>query len=456
MREKIESTIARSRADYTEIRLETTQSTLIHTHRGHREPVALGTDRGGIVRCLLKDRGWGVVSFNDSSDLDREVAAAYDCARVGNADEPIELAPVPAAQAEFRAELPDDSRGRSVEDKVALAERYRDILKSHDPRIVDCSIYYGDRFVTRTFANSEGSYIHGDHPRVFCVARAVARENGELQSAWNGLGGPRDFAFVNAMDTEVEAVARMATDLLVAKPVEAGRYPVIMDPELTGLFIHEAFGHLSEADHLIGDPKAEELMTLGRQVGSKQLNVFDDGTLVELDGGLRFDDEGTPGKRTVLVEDGILVGRLHSRATGAHFGEEPTGNARAMDYRHPPIVRMTNTAVSAGEAKLDDMIAGIDLGILACGGAGGMTAKESFTFGSTHAYMIRNGRVAELVRPVSLTGNLFETLHAIDAVADDFAWVRQAGGCGKQGQVPLPVDLGGPHVRIPNLQVGTQ
>ncbi len=456
MRDRIQRALARSKADYTEIRLESTESTLIVNRAKDREPAVLGRDSGGFVRCLYKDRGWGVVSFNDLDDLDREVAAACECARIGERTASIELAEIPIIEQSTQAQLADDFRGRSLKEKIELTDRYRNILIGHDSRITDCTVYYMDKFVTRTYANSDGAYIHGEHPRILCMLQAHAQNGGELQNGWEGRGGPKDYSFVNDMDELALSTAQRAVDLLEAKPVVPGLYPVIIDPTLTGIFIHEAFGHLSEADGLASDPNAKEMMSLGRRVGSESLNVFDDGTLLDLDGGSSHDDEGTPTRHTTLVKDGVLVGRLHSRATAALFGEEPTGNARAMNYRHAPIVRMTNTAVASGKDRLSDMIAGIDLGVLACGSSGGMTAMETFSFNSTHGFMIRKGKVAELIRPVSLAGNLFETLHNIDAVGDEFNWVQSPGGCGKLGQFPVPVDEGGPHLRIRDTQVGSQ
>jgi TldD protein len=148
-----------------------------------------------------------------------------------------------------------------------------------------------------------------------------------------------------------------------------------------------------------------------------------------------------------------MVGRIHSRETAAAMGEPVTGNARAIDYHYPPIVRMTNTIIEPGTASFEDMLAEIKLGIYAKNWYGGTTTLEQFTFSAGEAYMIRNGKVAELVRPVVLSGNLFTTLANIDLVGNDLR-ISQGGGCGKAGQSPLPVSDGGPHVRIQNVLVG--
>jgi TldD protein len=150
----------------------------------------------------------------------------------------------------------------------------------------------------------------------------------------------------------------------------------------------------------------------------------------------------------------VLVGRLHNRETAAKMGEPPTGNARALSYRHPPIVRMTNTAIAPGSTSFEDMIADIELGVYACDAYGGQTELENFSFSSGYAYMIRNGEIAEMVKDVILAGNLFETLMSIDAIGSDFEWTKTGGGCGKGGQSGLPVAMGAPHIRIQNVVIG--
>jgi TldD protein len=146
------------------------------------------------------------------------------------------------------------------------------------------------------------------------------------------------------------------------------------------------------------------------------------------------------------------VGRLHSRETAAKLGEKPTGNARAIGYNFPPIVRMTNTIIEPGEATLEDLLEGVEDGVYVRNWYGGMTQHEMFTFSSGEAYMIRNGEIQEAVRPVMLTGNLFETLKNLDGIGNDLG-MNQGGGCGKGGQSPLPVSNGSPHIRIQNCLI---
>jgi len=184
------------------------------------------------------------------------------------------------------------------------------------------------------------------------------------------------------------------------------------------------------------------------------LTVGDNGAADGLRGTLPFDDEGVPTRDTPLIREGILVGRLHSRETAAKLGERPTGNARALSFRHAPIVRMTNTYIAPGSGTFQDLVRDIPLGVYACGAFGGQTMLENFSFTAAYGYMIRDGAVAEMVKDVVLAGNLFETLDQIERIAGDFQWNEMGGGCGKGGQFPLPVTEGAPHVRIERALIG--
>jgi TldD protein len=219
------------------------------------------------------------------------------------------------------------------------------------------------------------------------------------------------------------------------------------------VFIHEAFGHLSEADFLYENPKLRDLMVIGREMGPRHLNVVDDGSIDRTVGSLTYDDEGTPTSKTYLIKEGVLAGHLHSMETAAKMGAQPTGNARAVRRGLPPIVRMTNTYIENGETSKEELFSGVDKGIYALNFFGGQTEFETFTFSAGHGYRIENGEIGELVRDVVLTGNLFQTLQHVDGLADDLL-LHETGGCGKGGQAPLPVGLGAPHVRIRDVVIG--
>ncbi len=453
MQERVSAALGSSKADYTEIRLEEREATTIVYRGEDLETANAVIDAGGIVRCLCREGGWGVATFNSLDDLGAQVDQAYQCARVAQTEEPIELAPIPVSEDRMTVTLERDFRGVSMAEKKALAKGYNDILLGHSERIVDTTTRYNDTFSRVLFANSEGTRIEEERPMVMVYVFATARDGDNVQQAFESRSGQYGFEFVQGLEPLAGLVAQRAVDLLDAETIVGGKYTVVLNPSLAGVFIHEAFGHLSESDFVYENPRAQEMMVLGRHFGQDILNVFDDGSLPGLRGTHKYDDEGTPMARADLIKDGILVGRLHSRETAAKMGERPTGNARATGYRYPPIVRMTNTAIEGGETSFEDMISAIDLGVYACNMFGGQTMLENFSFSSAYAYMIRDGQIAELVKDVILAGNLFTTLRSIDAIGDDFCWSHAGGSCGK-GQGGLPVTFGAPHIRIRDVVIG--
>jgi TldD protein len=454
MRDRIEDALKLSRADYTEIRLEEKETTRVVFRGKELETANTNIDKGGIVRCLIRDKGWGVVTFNNLDDLPARVEQAYQCAQVGSVPEPIELAPVEPVQQVSTAQMQRDFRDISLAEKKALAEQYNQVLLSGGDKIIDTSATYGDSFSHFILANSEGTYIEQDKPSVVIGGNAIARDGDNVQSAHDSFSSTQGYEFVMGQEEMARRTARHALELLDAKPVKAGQYTIIADQMLAGVFIHEAFGHLSEADFIYENPQARQMMTLGRRFGKGILNAFDDGSVLKQRGTTLYDDEGTPARRNWLIRDGELVGRLHSRQTAARMGEGASGNARAINYRFPPIVRMTNTGIENGTTSFEDMIKDVKLGIYACEAYGGQTMLENFSFSSGYAYMIRDGKIAEMVKDVILAGNLFTTLDNIDAVGNDFQWINTGGGCGKGNQYPLPVGMGAPHIRIQNVVIG--
>ncbi len=406
------------------------------------------------MRALHPGRGWGVASFTSLDRLDAMVTRAAELSRAVPLDPPIRLAAVPPHQADALLDLDGDVRGVSLAAKQQLITAYNDAMLTVSDRVVDTLATYRDEVSEYWYVNSDGTVLHELRPEVTLSGTAVARRDGTIEKGLHSVGLRRGWNAVQDQAAGFRTAAERAVALLEAPTVKGGTYPVILDPELAGVFIHEALGHLSEADFIYENPEARAMMRLGRRFGKPVLNVGDNGAAAGLRGTLPFDDEGTPTQDTPLIRDGILVGRLHSRETAAAMGEPPTGNARATSFRHAPIVRMTNTYIGNGHGTLADLLAGIPLGVYACSAFGGQTLLENFSFTAAYGHMIRDGQVAELVKDVVLAGNLFQTLERIDHIGGDFRWNQMGGGCGKGGQYPLPVTEGAPHVRIEAALIG--
>jgi len=442
--------IKKPRADYLEARFEESQTSHI-TYRGKGlESIGRATSGGGNVRALVKG-GWGFTSFNSLDNLPDRVDLAVEQAQSAGRGKSrlAEIEPavdeVPSGAAKNPVEIP-------LAEKKRLLDEYNEIIWS-TPQIQTSTIGYSDSRRKVVFLNSEGSYITQERADVSLRLTAVAAKDGEVQQVGLSLGSRGDFSAIEGLHQDVEEMSRHAVELLSAPQARGGEYTVVLDPILAGVFVHEAFGHLSESDFVYENDRMRKIMKLGKQFGAKLLNIVDSAAEPGLRGSYKYDDEGVPAVKTYLIREGKLVGRLHSRETAAKMKEKPTGNARALNYRFPPIVRMTNTYIEPGSLSLDDMIADVKEGIYAKNWYGGMTSMEMFTFSAGEAYMIRNGKIAEALRPVMLTGNVFTTLKNIDAIGNDLD-MNQGGGCGKGGQSPLPVSNGSPHIRIQKCLVG--
>ena len=436
-------------ADYIEAHLEESQASYI-TYRG-RELESIGklSSRGGNIRALVKG-GWGFVSFNELNNLSDRVELALKQAQFA-AKRKSQLAPLEAV-VEVVSSRDENPVAIPLAEKKRLLDEYNDIIWA-TPKIQTSVIGYGDSYKRGILINSAGSYIEQGRADIALRLAAIAADGGDVQQAGFSLGSRGDFSQVSGLHQKVAQTAGRAVALLSAPQVKGGEYTVVLDPVLAGVFVHEAFGHLSEADFVYENERLRQIMTLGKKFGGEHLNIVDSALMPGLRGSYKYDDEGVPAGKTYLIREGKLVGRLHSRETAAKMGEKPTGNARAVSYRYPPIVRMTNTYIEPGAASFEDMIAGIKEGVYARNWYGGTTSMEMFTFSAGEAYMIRQGKLAEMVRPVVLTGNVFQTLHNIDAIGNDLE-MNQGGGCGKEEQAPLPVANGSPHIRIRQCLIG--
>jgi TldD protein len=441
--------LKKHRADYIEARLEESQRTSISYRGRELESAGQSTAVGGNIRALVKG-GWGFVSFNDLNDLPQRVERAVKQARlVGK--EKSQLAPVETV-VDTVADGKDVPLTIPLAEKKKLLDEYNELIW-HTPHLQTSVIGYADSYKRTIFLNSAGSYIEQPRTDITLRLSAVAAKDGEVQQSGLSLGSRGDFKALTGLHREVAETAEKAVALLSTPQARGGEYTVVLDPVLAGVFVHEAFGHLSEADHIYENERLRQIMVLGKRFGGKELNIIDSAAWSGLRGSYKYDDEGVKASKTYLIKEGELVGRLHSRETAAIMKEKPTGNARAINYRFPPIVRMTNTYIEPVKGSFEDIIADIKEGVYAKNWFGGTTSMEMFTFSAGEAYMIRNGKVAEALRPVVLTGNVFSTLNNIDAIGGDLD-MNQGGGCGKGGQWPLPVSNGSPHIRIRKCLVG--
>jgi TldD protein len=439
-------------SEYADIRLEESEQARI-VHRG-REFYEIGQtfDRGGCIRVFHRGN-WGSAGFHRADDklkeLARDVAAAVEAMPA----RPETLGELPAVNESVKVPEADDPRKVPLAEKHALIKHYNDILLK-TPGITTTQLRYNDVFRETTFLSSEGRFITQESVYTGFSCRAVARDGATVRDYSDSFGKTQGFASLANREAMVERIAKVALDLLKAEPVPAGKYDVIIDPLLAGVFVHEAFGHLTEADTLSTNERLRELMKVGTRYGVDDLTIVDDGTMPGERGSFRFDDEGIEAQRTELIKGGRIAGHLHDRQSAQRMGEKVTGNARAVSSRYAPIVRMSNTYVEPRSANIEDMLDSVERGLYVCGSRGGMTELDSFTFSAQYARLIEHGRQTKLLHDVTLCGNIFDTLKSIELIGDDLVMFGGLDGCGKGGQSPLPVGLGAPHVLIRNVVIG--
>lgn len=442
----------RSQVDYLAIRLEEAEGTDILLRGDRVETLSEGISIGGQVRACCKG-GWGFASFNRLTSLTEQIEQAIAAALLVG-DEETTLAPIDPVQAICHLPLiGTDPRQIPLAQKKALCSHYAEILRSVDNQITTTSVRYGDSAQRVILATSEDTLIEQSWVDIEMRFAATARNGETVQTGRETTGSRKAYEDLEQLDDQVRSAAQRAVNALALPSVKGNTYTVVIDPILSGLFVHEAFGHLSEADMIYENPDLMEVMTIGRRFGSPELQIFDGAAPEGHRGSYYYDDEGVPASTTQLIKDGVLVGRLHSRETAGKLGEAPTGNARCLSYHYPPLVRMTNTWIEPGTTPVEDLFNGIKEGVYARNWLGGMTNGEMFTFAAGEAWMIRDGKIAEPVRDVNLSGNVFSTLADIEAIGNDFYW-DESGGCGKGGQNGLPVGCAGPSLRIRNVVVG--
>ncbi len=446
------------RVDFLTIRLERAEETNIFLRRKKIETLSETISIGGQVRACYRG-GWGFSAFNDLETLVARIEEAIAAARTIGESETIlaDVAPV-----EVACQVPlsgRDPRTISLASKKQLCDRYEHILQDYSECLTSTTVSYSDSSQQIIIVTSEGSAIEQSWTDMEMRFSATARKGDVVQTGRETTGSRQSYEDLTNLDRQIVGAAQRAVDALSLPKIKGDSYTVVIDPILTGLFVHEAFGHLSEADMAYENPDLLEVMSMGKRFGSEDLQIFDGAAPIATEdnyihrGSYFYDDEGTPATTTQLIKDGVLVGRLHSRETAGKLGEQPTGNARCLNYQYSPIVRMTNTWIARGKTPVKELFQDIPEGVYARNWLGGMTNGEMFTFSAGEAWMIRNGKLAEPVKDVTLSGNVFKTLANIEAIGDDFYW-DESGGCGKGGQSGLAVGCGGPSLRIKDVTIG--
>lgn len=455
MQSYLNQLIEKYSSDYLEIHYEEKFYNYVSYSGKELENVGSAQSSCGNVR-IYKDGKWAFVSFNDK-DIEKYIIQAIDNlqyeSKLIKSSGAKGIKSSDAVKHSYKTDYKINPAEIPLKDKVSLMNNYNNIILGHD-KIQTSRSTYKDHLQKNYFANSEDSYIESEKVFTGIALFAMARDGMNVQRGYYTDAGFHGYEIAENREEECENICKAAIDLLSAEPLPKGKYNVLLDPRMTGVFAHEAFGHLSESDFIYENEGMKSMMTLGREFGSSELNIIDDATLKGYAGYLPYDDEGIEGKRKYLIKNGKLNSRLNSRETAFLLGEELSGNARALNPKHAPIVRMTNTFIDNGKYSQDELLNMVEDGIYCIDYLGGMTNLEMFTFTAGRAYEVKNGKIKRLLRDVVLSGNVFETLNNIKAIGNDLQHFGGLGGCGKAGQNGLPVTVGGPHTYVENVVIG--
>lgn len=457
MKHKLAELVTGLSVDYADVRHEENRKMRVVYQGKKLEQITASSTSGGNLRAYVSG-GRSIASFSDPAAAASIAQTAVTSARlVGQSrDKPLRVASAPVITGSFLVAPTEDPRTIPLEEKLALAAHYNDlILREAD--VITSMTSYDEFYSQRVFVNSEGSIVEYDLLNVGIAGFVVTKRGNIVQRVRFAFGGNEDFARLRGREDDLRQHVIKARELLEAKPARAGIFPVVLDQSEASVFIHEAFGHLSEADGLQNNPAFRERLKLGTSLAKPLLTVTDDPTVPGLPGSYEIDDEGVRGVRTPLITEGMLTGRLHSRETAAEFGEPLSGNMRAVDVQFTPIVRMSNISIEPGASSFDEMVASIDDGYYLVGAKGGQTSGDQFTFGAQWGYRIENGKLGPMVRDINMSGELFSTLAAISMIGNDRRF-GERGGCGKGGGGPMQLNRksgsGAPHIKINHVTVG--
>lgn len=443
-------------AAYADARVETVEENRLSILDGELRGLAAGTETGFALRVLVKG-AWGFASSNDLSTaswraaLDRALGLAQ--ASAPQVKKPVALADAPVLRKKVAWKPKRDPRQVGVEEKLDLLRRMDEAVR-RSPEIKNVTTSYSDAVLTKRFRSTEGADLQWSLTRTVAQAHFTAKKDGQLAGRSTRVGATKGWELF-ADDDPVEKCLRAAdatVKALGAPTAKGGRRTVVIDPELAGVFAHEAVGHASEAD-LVAAGESCFRGRLGKRLGIEGLSIRDDSTIPGGFGSFPFDDNGVAGASKPILDDGVLVGYLADRQHAHALGVQPNGAARAQDFHSRPLVRMSNTMIEAGGHAEDEVFAGIKDGVYCKGSRGGQvdTARGTFLFNAQEAYLIEDGEVTTPVRDVSLTGDILTTLTNISALGNRQR-MGDPGYCGK-GQW-VPVCDGGPLVRIEDCLVG--
>ena len=441
---------------YVELRYHRRQTFSVSVKDGKIDTLNSGAVEGACARILIEG-SWGFASSTtlEKEKIDKMLDNAASLAKSSKLKKKrfVKLASLKPYVDNYETPMKKDPRKEDKSELVKLIIDVDNAVRDFSKTIVSDTVTFNIVDDDLIFLSSEGSEIHQRIVRCFGSVMVVAREKGNIASAYESIGEQSGLEILEKtplMNAGLTAAER-ACKLVSAKVAPAGYFPVILENRIVGLLAHEAVGHCAEADLVFGGSFLAN--KIGEKVASEMVTLVDDGKFPNGFGTMKYDDEGVPTQKTVIIEKGVCKSFLHSRETAQHFGVNPTGNARAWNFEFDPIIRMRNTYIETGDHTLEELAENIKEGFFLKGGlAGQADFNGEFMFGTQEAIRVKNGEFTDSLRGVTISGDAFEVLKNVDAVGKDFA--MRTGLCGKE-QVNY-VGIGGPSLRTKVLMGGAK
>jgi len=441
-------------ADDGELFLEHSESEALMFDNGRLKTANFNTEQGFGLRAVAGEAS----GYAHSSELSQAaLLRASDAvgAIKGGYSGTLAAAPPRTNRHLYGEENPTGSP--SFAEKAKLLQEIDAWLRAEEPRVRQVTASLVSSWQHVEIVRADGHTVRDVRPLVRVNISVVAGEGDRQESGSYGMGartGFGDFLVEDSWKFAAKEALRQALVNLEAIPAPAGTFDIVLSSGWPGVMLHEAVGHGLEGDFNRKKTSAFAGL-LGQQVAAKGVTVVDDGTIAERRGSLTVDDEGTPTNRTVLIDDGKLVGYMQDRQNARLMGMTATGNGRRESYAHQPMPRMTNTYMTAGSHTPEEIIASVKNGIYAVSFGGGQVDITSgkFVFGCTEAYMIEDGKVTQPIKGAMLIGNGPDAMHRVTMVGNDMKLDTGIGMCGKAGQ-GVPVGVGQPHLRMNQMTVG--
>ncbi|MHA1222101.1 MAG: TldD/PmbA family protein [Candidatus Heimdallarchaeaceae archaeon] len=365
---------------------------------------------------------------------------------------------IPAVEEKLEHQVKIHPREVEFDEKLDMLKRgvasIKEQLQPHSTTAL-----WGELWGSKLFVNSEGTEIYWTPILVDMRIIAIAKGENSQARGMDGVGQSQGMELFKQESSSPETIGSNAgkycKEQLEAIPAPAGKQKALVGPRMAGVLAHESFGHLSESDFVITgmSPIADRV---GEQLGSEYATIIDEG--ISEYGGfyLPYDDQGTKTGKTILMDKGTLVGYLHDRSTANKMNTKPTGNSRAITFMFPPIPRMKNTYIQPQDLSFEEAAEQVKDGIYAAGTSGGQANLDgTFLFKCSRGYMIEKGEITKPIKDAALSGQILDFIKQISGVGKEMElFTSYFGGCGKAGQYPLPVGLGGPHLVVDEVLVG--